>query len=769
MLPPRVGRFSARPPALLRPPTPSRLPLLATPPPSFPRALIISPLHRPLFRFPVLSAHCPFPTFSPLSQCLSPSSSHHGLSPTAPPTRARGCSLSPCCFVPSSSSSSSSSPVHSFSTHSQPSPQTPESPNLKPQDSHPHVDPNPPSIPSAHPDWLTRLLLSRDWLLPAANATPHFTQVLLGPTLRHASHRVDPPEATNGGWVDPTGATPGTWVDPSPDLPAGSIRTVDVIRDDLIHPLAGGNKLRKLDGLLPPVIQSGATDVVTCGGCQSAHAAAVAVACAERGIKAHLVLRGEPPKVLTGNALVSHMFGCPKYVSRAEYADREKSLLSRAAAVAGGGGTVQWGAGPATSSTSIATSAAEDATSGLRGKSDGCGSGEKGHESAEGVHESAAGHPRVAIIPEGGSDGLALLGLLRLVHLLAVRDRQGANQGHNRQQRRRVLVVDSGTGTTAVGCALAVRLLGLPWLVVGVMLAGTKEYYTGQQEKLLRSFADQLPSQLSEPPLPVAAATAAAGPAAREGSQGRVQGQQGAKGVGDQETEAVEEAAALKQLSADVRSQAKPIQEQLSACSPHLPLAWVPRETPRRFGKILPGEVSLSCDFMRATGIPIDPIYTLAAWEVACALPHALTQALALAPGSRGEAAGEEQMYLEVAHALPHTLAQAQALAPGNRGKAAGKKQQGQSESFTLSLAEALLPKLGQWLGSSNKEGSSGEAAGSGSCIANDAGSADSGGGDGADAAADIADISITVLHTGGTLDMFGLAQRFPEEFAPMK
>ena len=35
-----------------------------------------------------------------------------------------------------------------------------------------------------------------------------------------------------------------------------------VVRDDLLHPVAGGNKLRKLDALLPQLRDAGATDIV---------------------------------------------------------------------------------------------------------------------------------------------------------------------------------------------------------------------------------------------------------------------------------------------------------------------------------------------------------------------------------------------------------------------------------------------------------------------------------------------------------------------------
>lgn len=36
-----------------------------------------------------------------------------------------------------------------------------------------------------------------------------------------------------------------------------------IIQDDLLHPVLGGNKLRKLDGLLPELQAKGCTDVVS--------------------------------------------------------------------------------------------------------------------------------------------------------------------------------------------------------------------------------------------------------------------------------------------------------------------------------------------------------------------------------------------------------------------------------------------------------------------------------------------------------------------------
>ena len=55
------------------------------------------------------------------------------------------------------------------------------------------------------------------------------------------------------------------------------------------------------------------------------------------------------------------------------------------------------------------------------------------------------------------------------------------------EQPRRI-VVDSGTGATAVGLALGAALAGAPWTVHGVMLAGDRKYYETQQRALCAAF-----------------------------------------------------------------------------------------------------------------------------------------------------------------------------------------------------------------------------------------------------------------------------------------
>lgn len=268
-------------------------------------------------------------------------------------------------------------------------------------------------------------------------------------------------------------------------------RVISVIRDDLLHPIAG-SKLRKFDALWPQLLANGITDIVTCGGLQSAHTAAVAALAAENGMRAHLLTRGERPAVPTGHHLVAQMMGCVTYVTRSEYADREAMFEAHVARIS----------------------------------------------------NSLPDNAKVAVIPEGASDADALPGLVRMVRWLADSGALGPTQ-------EQVIVVDSGTGTTAIGLAIGAALLGVPWRIVGVMLAGERGYYEDQGDALAAAFQEQFGCYL----------TAAA-----------------------------------------------------------LPLEWVERSQPRRFGKVLPGEIATCSGIARQHGILLDPVYSMAAWEVAADL-----------------------------------------------------------------------------------------------------------------------------------------------------
>ncbi|XP_059278082.1 D-cysteine desulfhydrase 2, mitochondrial isoform X1 [Lycium ferocissimum] len=300
-----------------------------------------------------------------------------------------------------------------------------------------------------------------------------------------------------------------------------------VVRDDLLHPLVNGNKARKLDALLPLLEDSSVTDVVTCGGCQSAHAAAVAVSCAERGLKSHLLLRGEQPATLTGYNLISTLYGNVSYVPRSLYARREEMLLKHAHLVAGNGGLVF----------SLADLEASLFTH------------ECGEHSSH-VDALTKRSKKVAIINEGAGDAAALLGVVRLVEFLS----QDHLFGKDQQLK---IIIDSGTGTTAVGFGIGAVCLGLPWEVTAIMLADTVDGYQKREESLISEFRRCFTLHFGK--------------------------------------------------------------QVLTGLEPGL-VHWVERSSPRKFGNILKGEVETCQKIARETGILIDPVYTLAAWEMATQL-----------------------------------------------------------------------------------------------------------------------------------------------------
>ena len=79
---------------------------------------------------------------------------------------------------------------------------------------------------------------------------------------------------------------------------------------------------------------------------------------------------------------------------------------------------------------------------------------------------------QVSIVEEGAQGPWAMLGHIRLLRWLSSSP-EGLPDPWGRQYH---LVVDSGTGTSAVGAALGVQLMGLPWVIHGVMLAGDERW-----------------------------------------------------------------------------------------------------------------------------------------------------------------------------------------------------------------------------------------------------------------------------------------------------
>jgi 1-aminocyclopropane-1-carboxylate deaminase/D-cysteine desulfhydrase-like pyridoxal-dependent ACC family enzyme len=103
-------------------------------------------------------------------------------------------------------------------------------------------------------------------------------------------------------------------------------------RDDAIGFAFGGNKVRKIRFVAADALARGADTLVTCGGVQSNHARVTAAAAAKLGLHCILVVNGNPPDRLSGNALLDRLLGAEvRYVERRE--DRVPAMDAAAAAL----------------------------------------------------------------------------------------------------------------------------------------------------------------------------------------------------------------------------------------------------------------------------------------------------------------------------------------------------------------------------------------------------------------------------------------------------
>jgi D-cysteine desulfhydrase len=180
-----------------------------------------------------------------------------------------------------------------------------------------------------------------------------------------------------------------------------------VKRDDMTSGAAAGNKIRKLEYLLGEAVHRQATTVLTCGGIQSNHARATALAARELGMHPILFLRtadGKAPARAEGNVLLDLMVGAElRFVTAEQYTQRELLMAEAARAL-------------------------QD-----RGE-------------------------RPYVIPEGGSNGLGALGYvdaMRETRAQLDAGFDGAPGGFN------AVALACGSGGTAAGCRLGARAFGV--------------------------------------------------------------------------------------------------------------------------------------------------------------------------------------------------------------------------------------------------------------------------------------------------------------------
>lgn len=110
-----------------------------------------------------------------------------------------------------------------------------------------------------------------------------------------------------------------------------------VKRDDATGGAEAGNKLRKLEYLLADALAAGADTVITCGGAQSNHARATALAAASLGLRAVLFLRtrdadaGAAALPRSGNLLLDRLAGAELVaITPEQYRDRAAIMQAHA-------------------------------------------------------------------------------------------------------------------------------------------------------------------------------------------------------------------------------------------------------------------------------------------------------------------------------------------------------------------------------------------------------------------------------------------------------
>lgn len=195
-----------------------------------------------------------------------------------------------------------------------------------------------------------------------------------------------------------------------------------VKRDDLTGAELSGNKVRKLEFAFAEALSVDADTVITCGGVQSNHARATAIAAVKLGLKSRLILRipdPSSPPPYEGNSLLDKLVGAEiiwvtsdEYENRGEIFEREADLVRKM--------------------------------------------GNKPY-----------------IIPEGASNPIGAWGYIRAVEELA-KDLDGLPGGRDKPT---TIINAAGSGGTSAGLILGVLLLGLNVNVVSINVCNTRDYF----------------------------------------------------------------------------------------------------------------------------------------------------------------------------------------------------------------------------------------------------------------------------------------------------
>ena len=202
-----------------------------------------------------------------------------------------------------------------------------------------------------------------------------------------------------------------------------------VKRDDLTGCALSGNKVRKLEFIAAHAIDNGYDTLITCGGLQSNHCRATALAGAQLGLKVHLLLRGNEPDEWEGNFLLDQLAGAEvSCYPKQQYVQEIGDLFQH------------WQA-----------------------------------------HYERAGRKALAV-PTGGSDGIGVWGYIAACAELAAQFVQ-----HDIEQAH--IVSATGSGGTQAGLTMGTQLHALPATVWGVNVCDDEDYF---KRKVAQDAADLL-------------------------------------------------------------------------------------------------------------------------------------------------------------------------------------------------------------------------------------------------------------------------------------
>ncbi len=207
-------------------------------------------------------------------------------------------------------------------------------------------------------------------------------------------------------------------------------------RDDITGAALSGNKIRKLEFLLADARAQGADTVITCGGEQSNHCRATALAATRCGFRSVVLLRTEDPErppTTTGNIFLDRLAGAEiVWISHAEYARRAEIMAREAERLA------------------------------------------------------TAGH-KPYIVPEGGSNAVGAWGYIAAMDELAADLRA-------LEPMPTTLVYAAGSGGTGAGLLLGAKMLGLSprdLRIVGVCVCDDGDYFVDTIHRICGEFDDR--------------------------------------------------------------------------------------------------------------------------------------------------------------------------------------------------------------------------------------------------------------------------------------